>query len=697
MTKTLFKSTSLVSGQVLPPVKHGRRLWRKSLLACAFLAALVLTINLSLVGWASRLDTTEEGSYIAMQGSCNNVNRASFFSHLGINILSTLLLGASNYCMQIAIAPSRTDLDEAHSKGRWLDIGVPSIRNLRCVSKWRKFIWVTLCLSSLPLHLFYNSIVFTSLVTTEYIVSELDESFLVTGADTVLTNITVANAEGSRPGLDISRVEDIFNRMLTESATQWNNLSSADCADLYTNTMMTTHRSLILVAPTSTQYDRLPGKWRLTGNYVWMCDQPGKKYHDKDRNDANGVAENICRPSEAKFGLRASEIPPAETEYCLAEPFPEDCKLELSVTLLAVVIVANAAKVAAMIALFFQVGKPSLITIGDAIASFLERHDIHTRDLSTRDFKFFRKSWPTLGQRHPVPWSRRHYRRKNAISTRRFVISYALFALAIITVIILLIMGLRADAARGTPIFTGLLSKNHFAIIGFESLAGASLLDIVLLVNTPQLVVSMLYFLFNSTMTAYVQAAEWNAFSRSPQHLRVSKPVGSQVSTYWLSLPPAYGVPMLLFSATLHWLISQAIFLSKIEFQDFNGGPSERFGGAGYGNMYGDHPGKMLAAGYSSLGILMALILGVLGVVALFVIGWLRLKGDMVLVGSCSAAIAASCQNSTGREMENTAHYAGLFWTSEVSWGEIEYRRVKSLGFSGDGHPKPPQEGLEYT
>ncbi|PVH88350.1 hypothetical protein DL98DRAFT_648494 [Cadophora sp. DSE1049] len=695
--KIPFESTSLVSGQVLPPVKHSHRLWRKSLLACAFLAALVLIINLSLVGWVSRLHTTEDGSYIAMRGSCNNVNKASLFSHLGINILSTLLLGASNYCMQIVIAPSKADLDEAHSKGRWLDIGVPSIRNLRCVSKWRKFICVMLCLSSLPLHLFYNSIVFTSQVTTEYIVSELDESFLVTGADTNLTNIIVSNAEGARPGLDRSRVDDIFNRMLTESATKWDNLSSSDCAHLYTNTMMTTHRSLILVAPTSTEYDRLPGKWRLTGNYVWMCDRPGKKYHEKDRDDANGVAENICRPSKAKFGLRASEVPPAETEYCLAEPFPEDCKLEFSVALLAVVIVANAIKVAAMIALFFQVGKPSLITIGDAIASFLERHDIHTRDLSTHDFTFFKKPWPVLSQRYPIPWSRRRHRRKNAISTRRFILSYALFALAIIIVILLLIMGLRADVARGTPIFTSLLSKNHFAIIGFESLAGASLLDIVLLVNTPQLIVSMLYFLFNSMMTVYVQAAEWNAFSHTPQHLRVSKPVGFQISTYWLSLPPAYGVPMLLFSATLHWLISQAIFLSKIEFQDFNGGASERFGAAGYGNMYGDHPGKMLAAGYSSLGIFMALILGVVGILALFTIGWLRLKGDMVLVGSCSAAIAASCQNPTGREMEYETDYAEPFWTSETSWGEIEHRRVKMLGFSGDGHPRPPQEGQEYS
>jgi len=694
--KTPFESTLLVSGEFPPSDKHGHRLWRKSLLACAFLAALVLIANISLVGWASQLDTTEDGSYIAMRGNCNSVNKASLFSHLGINILSTLLLGASNYCMQITIAPSRTDLDDAHSKGRWLDIGVPSVRNLRCVSKLRKFIWVMLCFSSLPLHLFYNSIVFTSQVTTEYIVSELDESFLETGGETNLTNIIVSNAEGARPGLDRSRVDDVFNRMLTESAIQWDNLSSSDCAHLYANTMMTTHRSLILVAPTSTEYDRLPGKWRLTGNYVWMCDAPGKKYHEKDKDDVNGVAENVCRPSKAKFGLRASEVPPAETEYCLAEPFPEDCKLEFSVALLIVVIVANAIKVIAMTALFFQVGKPSLITIGDAIASFLERHDIHTRDLSAPDLIFFKTSRLASDRRSPIPWTTRRHRRKNAISTRRFTCSFALFTLAIIIVIILLVMALRADAARGTLIFTSILSKNHFAIIGFESLAGASLLDIVLLVNTPQLIVSMLYFLFNSMMTAYVQAAEWNAFSLRPQYLRVSKPVGSQVSTYWLSLPPLYGIPMLLFSATLHWLISQAIFLSKIEFQDFNGGPSERFGAGGYGNMYGDHPGEMLAAGYSSLGILSALILGVVGIVILFGIGWLRLKGDMVLVGSCSAAIAASCQTTEGRETSYRSNYAESIWTKEMSWGELDYRGTKMLGFGGYGTVRPPTEGVGY-
>jgi len=154
---------------------------------------------------------------------------------------------------------------------------------------------------------------------------------------------------------------------------------------------------------------------------------------------------------------------------------------------------------------------------------------------------------------------------------------------------------------------------------------------------------------------------------------------------------------MLIFSATLHWLISQAIFLSKIEFQDLNGGPSERFGGSGYGNMYGANPGKMLAAGYSSLGILLSLCLGAAAVVVLLVVGWVRLRGDMVLAGSCSAAIAAACQNNGKRENVGGGE---PFWMRKLGWGEVVSgtetgNGVGRLGFSSRA-VRSPREGVEY-
>lgn len=91
-----------------------------------------------------------------------------FWLHLIINILSTLLLGASNYSMQCLSSPTRSEIDKAHRQKLWLDIGVPSVRNLRRISASRIALWWLLAASSIPLHLLYNSAVFSSLYSREY-------------------------------------------------------------------------------------------------------------------------------------------------------------------------------------------------------------------------------------------------------------------------------------------------------------------------------------------------------------------------------------------------------------------------------------------------------------------------------------------------------------------------------------------------
>lgn len=86
------------------------------------------------------------------QGSCSVTKASNTFIHVFINILSTMLLGASNLCMQLLVAPTRDETDKAHQEKRWLDIGVPSWRNLRYIRKDRLALWLTLGLSSIPIH-----------------------------------------------------------------------------------------------------------------------------------------------------------------------------------------------------------------------------------------------------------------------------------------------------------------------------------------------------------------------------------------------------------------------------------------------------------------------------------------------------------------------------------------------------------------
>lgn len=125
--------------------------WRVGASLGFLLCLFVFLLNVILTIWASVRSKSNNGHIY--QGSCATAKRYNMGLHILINVLSTLLLGASNYSMQCLSAPTRKAIDRAHSKGRWLDIGVQSLRNLKRAEKWKKVVWLLLGLSSLPLHL----------------------------------------------------------------------------------------------------------------------------------------------------------------------------------------------------------------------------------------------------------------------------------------------------------------------------------------------------------------------------------------------------------------------------------------------------------------------------------------------------------------------------------------------------------------
>jgi hypothetical protein len=125
--------------------------WRIAALNFAICASVVFMLNLVVTVWSSVRIKEHEGAL--GEGNCGQIKRINTVLHVILNALSTILLSGSNYCMQCLSAPTRGEIDKAHAAQRWLDIGVPSIRNLRYVKRRKLVLWLLLGVSSVPLHL----------------------------------------------------------------------------------------------------------------------------------------------------------------------------------------------------------------------------------------------------------------------------------------------------------------------------------------------------------------------------------------------------------------------------------------------------------------------------------------------------------------------------------------------------------------
>lgn len=131
--------------------------WRSGVALSALSAFVVMIVNIIflVIAVSNFQPLAEHGIGTLFHGNCSKVKTLGTWLRLLINILGTALLGASNYTQQCLVAPTRREIDKAHGKGDWLDIGNPSLRNLKLgrIAKRRVLLWMLLGLSSVPLHL----------------------------------------------------------------------------------------------------------------------------------------------------------------------------------------------------------------------------------------------------------------------------------------------------------------------------------------------------------------------------------------------------------------------------------------------------------------------------------------------------------------------------------------------------------------
>ncbi|KAI0183494.1 hypothetical protein EV127DRAFT_352591 [Xylaria flabelliformis] len=639
----------------------------QALLLQVALIAIIFATNLFILTYVRSKYPSKDGVGLLFAGDCDTVKNSNRWLHLLINVLSTGMLSASTFCIQLQASPTRADIDKMHKRNKWLDIGAPSLRNLRYIGRWRLASCIVLALSSLPIHLIFNSAVFQSLASNDYTVAVVKDSF-TSGAD---WNLSTAerNRQGD-PGWDTSfwalyrdppgqSYQSIIENMQKDVMSglyEFKNVS--DCYALYEDYWAATQGNVVVVAKNQTGdndslllYTFVVPRYDNFAKNLWAA--------------GNGTGQWVSFTSAPPPVTTVFLGPPRyEASYCLvqyATASKDRCRLEYSTDILTAVCTLNFVK---LLALLFV--EAVLSTLGDAISSFIQDPDESTKNmcLATK-YDFLRKGrilnkWtkkkPDPGA-HPREWKMSRKRWLSAATWTQWTS-------------LIILMGLLVTSLKNRHFH---LTLHFFRSLGFGSVNELTYLDIelprgdpiglisnVLIINSPQLLFSIMYSVAGAMLTTFLVQREFSLMYAKAHRktLRVSEPVGIQRSSYFISVPLRYGIPFNLFSAVFHWLISQSYFIARITALLPNGNED-------YGNSFttlGYSPYAMIITGGTAFINLMTIVL----------IGCRRYDYTMRMLSTNSMAISAACH-----VLDEDREYGDQL---PLQWGVLE------IGEDGIGH-----------
>ncbi|KAI1850745.1 hypothetical protein JX266_004027 [Neoarthrinium moseri] len=656
-------------------------------------------------------------SFMFHEGTCDggSASKTNVALHLLLNVVSTAIFASSNFFMQVLNSPSRHEVDLVHAKGSYLGIGVPSVRNTFKVSRFKTCCWIVLLLSSIPMHLLFNSMIFqTDQRSSDFHLTIASsgfvegEAYYIPGASLSPAGIRKLGGDNTFMGaftgygaaqkwVDYSNSSSPAVKNITAAAAagaSWAKISWVDCFKEYFDCDgLRSHRDVIVVAdqpkgwvrdevwnlaPNETEYwdSIVPGN---APNSLWFSTQCAMKV--RYSNAGGAECSNDCKYALASYAIdnpyeydfasfenmsawnidffrqefdyvnsiQARSIQPSNTsglvpgggkilvDYCLVEPVERVCYVGLSNTLLLAVTICVAVKTATAIIVTFVLGRQNqipLVTLGDAIASFIQNPDNTTYGMCTVNQKDMRRATRSSHQKvltGPQRWLGKVHRRWSVVPKGVWVFSYLLFAVGIL---ILAIFTDQAISSRGVS--GSIIESQPNAIIEgiiWTFTAG------VLVANSPQLLLSFCYLAYNNLFTRLQMAKEWSQFSSGYRPLRVTDPKGKQYSTYRLQLPYKYSIPLILCSILLHWMLSNTLYLfisqggyfSDLQFDLFDPSLPDR---------------TVLTVGFSSAALVTMLVLSLALIFVPVLLSMRKLPEGITNVGSNSMAISAACHVS---------------------------------------------------
>ncbi|CAG8066105.1 unnamed protein product [Penicillium olsonii] len=439
-TKSWYSRTVLRSGTQYTQLEEqpsGHKIfhgWRLGALVSGIFVAVCLCLNIAATAYLrNTYPPNEDGLGIILQHNCGKIRSIDSRFHYAINVIATVLVSASNYNMQCLTAPTRKEVDKAHTRRKWLDIGIHSVRNLSHIPRLKAMFWLVLALSSLPLHLLWNSAVFMTTTFNDYSGLVVTPNFLNESTPIGLDCGHDAMAE-HKSSNQSSYVTCWLRDRALQTPRNMSRMDPKDCMSAYGGGLEggafnllavtkddSTHNQSDTFAPPQNatasvlayfhplDYPKKIQKWCSNKCEWWSNDNESKEYC-KDANwdqsstpfscmehMVNGTAwspdpipqvtywmcgldaifYDQCSSAAAQKNSSSWTILPEkyEIDYCLTTDADHECQLKYSSMILYIAIVCNVIKLTSILGCLLMSREPIFATIGDAVDSFLRRPD----------------------------------------------------------------------------------------------------------------------------------------------------------------------------------------------------------------------------------------------------------------------------------------------------------------------------------
>jgi hypothetical protein len=214
-------------------------------------------------------------------------------------------------------------------------------------------------------------------------------------------------------------------------------LDNLDCLDAFAQIFQTTYRMLWIVSDSYQENNTYvlvytnpvfnPSGYNghgIPGPYDWIC---------PDTVNCNSDALPLVRSKISQKEWTAGNPENLErynVQYCMAMKKPQYCRLQYSLLPTIVVVVFNLVKASVLLYIWLEISEIPILTIGDAIASFLRRPDPFTQTgclLSGTDVRHIDRVHPTSIKKKLLHRSKRFENERerwgSAASARRWAFS----------------------------------------------------------------------------------------------------------------------------------------------------------------------------------------------------------------------------------------------------------------------------------